>query len=112
MKKPNVGDKLYMVWIGDRRYKQSNREVTVTKVGRKYFYVDDDNTQFDLEDWKSTWEFGGSDWECYESKQAYDDHAELVKLNDKFRDRFSRYGKPNITLDQARRIMEIINENK
>lgn len=112
MRKPIVGETLYAVWIGDRRYKHDSREVTVAKVGRKYFEVSGMKCQFFIEDWTEKWEFGGSDWQLWESKELYEEYGELVKLNDTFKSLFGGWGKPKITLDQARRIKEILDESK
>lgn len=112
MRKPIVGEMLYAVWIGDRRYKQNNREVVVTKVGRKYFEVSGMCCQFFIKDWTEKWEFGGADWQLWESKESYEEYDELVTLNDTFKSLFSGWGKPKITLDQARRIKEILDESK
>lgn len=46
-----VGETLYLVWVGDRRYRRDNREVTVTKVGRKYFEVSGESCQFFISTW-------------------------------------------------------------
>lgn len=111
MRKPIVGETLYLVWIGDRRYKQNNREVTVTKVGRKYFEVNGERCQFFIDTWAEKWEYGSEDWQVWESKEAYEEHELVCKYCDDFRRIFGGYGKPNITLDQARRIKAILNEN-
>lgn len=112
MRKPIVGETLYLVWIGDRRYKQNNREVVVTKVGRKYFEVSGEHCQFFIDDWTEKWQYGGADWKIWESKQSYEEYEELIMLNDKIKNYINGYREPKITLDQARRIKSILDESK
>ena len=112
MRKPIVGETLYAVWVGDRRYKQNNKEVTVAKVGRKYFEVNEMDCKFFVDSWIEKWQYGGADWKIWESKQSYEEYDELIKLNDTFKSFFVGYGEPKITLDQARRIKVILDENK
>lgn len=112
MRKPVVGETLYLVWVGDRRYGRGNREVTVTKVGRKYFEVSGECCQFFISTWMENYQYGSADWKVWESKESYEEYRELETLNYTFKSFFDGWGKPKITLDQARRIKAILDENK
>lgn len=112
MRKPVVGETLYLVWMGDRRYRRDNREVTVTKVGRKYFEVSGESCQFFISTWMENYQYGGADWKVWENKESYEEYKELESLNYTFKSFFDGWGKPKITLDQARRIKAILDENK
>lgn len=111
MRKPVVGETLYLVWIGDRRYKRDNKEVIVTKVGRKYFEVSGEDCQFFIDTWMEKYQYGRADWKIWETKQLYEEYEELAKLNYMFKSFFDGWGEPKITLDQARRIKAILDEN-
>lgn len=84
------------------------REVKVTKVGRKYFYTDRfNNKKFSLEEMRDVSEYS-AEWKVYLSKQDIIDEIECDKLAYKIRCQIGSYGKTNLTLDQLRRINEII----
>lgn len=112
MRKPIVGETLYAVWQGRKGYNVKNQEVTVEKVGIKYFYVSSllFEPRFFIENWRQEYTYGTADWVLYESKEKYDEYKDLCDLCDEFRGIFGGYSKPKITLDQARRIKVILDE--
>ncbi|MCU7195957.1 hypothetical protein GMB51_16365 [Turicibacter sanguinis] len=112
MRKPIVGETLYAVWQGRKGYNVKNQEVTVEKVGRKYFYVSSllFEPRFFIENWRQEYTYGTADWVLYESKEKYDEYKDFCDLCDEFRGIFGGYSKPKITLDQARRIKSIVDE--
>ena len=80
---------------------------TVTKVGKKYLYVGIREEQFYLDTLYSTW----SNDKVYLSLQDYEDEKEVKRLVAKIGNYMVayHYNKP-LTLEQLRRIMEIIEE--
>ena len=75
---------------------------------RKYFEVD--GVKFKMENKEQ--ETGGytADWKLYFSKQEILDEQEFQKLERDIRSKFNAFGKLDLTLDQLKRINEIINE--
>lgn len=90
----------------------------VTKVGRKYITVKFNNWQeyqFDIEfDYRNKYTAGGADYQLYLSKQEVVNEKESNNLYKYIQTEFNGYSgnKGKFTLDQLRRIMDIINENK
>lgn len=112
MNKIEVGTKLYLKPVNNMaRYgKVEIKEVEVTKVGRKYFEVDGfSRTKFAIEGLKQFTKYS-PDWEVYFSKQDILDETEHENLTGEIKSVFKPYGKIDLTLDQLRRIKEIITE--
>lgn len=65
MNMPKVGDKVWFV-PGDNR--RDGREITVTKIGKKYFYSD--YTKFDIVTWEEVSDY--SPGRCFINKDAYE----------------------------------------
>jgi hypothetical protein len=86
-KKPEVGQVVYMLAVGNAaRYGTSKlRAGKVTKVGRKYFTVLEDDKpehmalQFYLDNWRERTDYSAR-VVLYESKQDYEDIAEVRRL--------------------------------
>lgn len=76
---PKVGDKVWFV-PGDNR--RDGRELTVTKVGKKYFYSN--YTKFDAASWEEVSDY--SPGRCFINKDAY----EKVLLIYQYRNELSR----------------------
>lgn len=74
MNMPKVGDKVWFV-PGDNR--RDGREITVTKIGKKYFYSD--YTKFDIVTWEEVSDY--SPGRCFISKDVY----EKVYIINKYR---------------------------
>ncbi|MEC4565390.1 hypothetical protein L8C07_05485 [Paenibacillus sp. CMAA1739] len=108
----NIGDKVYLKAVGNMAVKYKDqlliKETKITKVGRKYFEVD--GVKFKMENKEQ--ETGGytADWKLYFSKQEILDEQEFQKLESDIRSKFNAFGKLDLTLDQLKRINEIINE--
>lgn len=90
----------------------------VIKIGRKYVTVKFNNWQeyqFEIEgDYRNKYTAGGADYQLYLSKEEIIEEKESDDLYRDMQTRFSSYGGNNgkFTLDQLKRIMSIINENK
>lgn len=111
MRKPNIGDELFLVH-NVRPHVQQTYKVTVTKVGRKYFYVELYGWEypFKLDTWRYHTDFDRWQYVLYENQQDYLDEVELENLKDSFRKAFAFGSNKKITLNQARRIGAILEE--
>ncbi|WP_252500843.1 beta barrel domain-containing protein [Bacillus subtilis] len=113
-----VGSTVYLKPINNAaRYGRKDiLEKVVLKKGRKYFYVGNTGEtetkrmfKFSLEDMKEVTEYS-PDWELYLSKQEIIDKEEKKKLMSDIRSVFDRWSTADLTLDQLRRVHEIISE--
>lgn len=104
--KLTVGQKLWLV--RGHRKQNNQREVTVTKVGRKWAEIGFEG-RIDMD--TLTVDSGGymSSGACYQSKEDYDRFIALQGAWQAFRDRVSReHGPAQITVDELRRCANII----
>lgn len=102
MTKPKVGQVLHMVAYG------GGKPVTVTKVGRRYFYVNDHKAKFDLVTW-SGYLYGHS-CHLYESEKAYRDEQRRCNIEQHlYRVFVSNYGNTKFTLAQLEEAMKALN---
>ncbi|MGG1147031.1 hypothetical protein [Bacillus wiedmannii] len=92
--------------LGNRDSKLTEGEVT--KVGRIYVTVDE-RMQFEMESMREKVEFGASGM-LYLSKQHYLDELELENNIKNIRLKFGHYGRVEVSLEQSRRILEILGE--
>lgn len=105
MKKITKGMQLILV------YDQSVATVeTVEKVGRKYFYLSNfPGMQFDIETLREVTDYM-SDYTCYLSHQDYQDSTEQASLKHDVLKYFRNSTGAEFSLDQLRRIYDIIRE--
>ncbi|MFQ3543547.1 hypothetical protein Q7A53_05630 [Halobacillus rhizosphaerae] len=108
-----VGMKLYLQPTGNmaRRTKEV-KEVTVSKVGRKYFEVEELwRDKFAIDDLRDVTEYS-NDWQGYFSLQELEDDEEYEELLSDLRIYFGSIGRnrnsTNLSLDQLRQIKEMI----
>ncbi len=113
-----VGSTVYLKPINNAaRYGRKDiLEKVVLKKGRKYFYVGNTGEtetrrmfKFSLEDMREVTEYS-PDWELYLSKQEIIDKEEKKKLMSDIRSVFDRWSTADLTLDQLRRVHEIISK--
>jgi len=106
------GMKLYGKPVNNRaRWNKEISEFTVSKVGRKYFWLEEmPRTKFEIENLSEVTEYA-PDWELYFTKQEILDEQEFNDLVMNIRLKFDRSGRVDLTLDQLRRINAIIEEN-
>lgn len=107
--KIKVGD---TIWIQPKRYPRGVAEpiqCTVSKVGRKYFEVEDFRFQrFQMSDGKQCTEMNYPS-QAYHTLQEILDEKEIQVLTDKIRVHFTGfYGSKKFTLEQLRAIDNII----
>ena len=118
--KPNVtiGQTLFMLNIGNaaRNREHVLTEVTVSKVGRKYFTVTiDGRSYFDLsfhiDTWSQKTEYS-QDYCLYETKQEWEDEKESLKLYNKIKSSFNYSNNiKNLPLTSLKEIVSIINRD-
>lgn len=104
-----VGKKVFLRPTGNlARYNKSIREATIAKIGRKYFYVDDE--KFEIETLKNINEDCNSAWILYFSKQKILDEDEKRLLLNKFSKLFHWSGKgKELTLEQLKQMADVAN---
>ena len=100
--------------VGQKVYVTNHKgleELIVTRVGRKYFYATLPEIrwerQFILETMRENQDYG-SPATVYPTLTEYEEEKELYALFQRIREAFSRHGKPEITLMQAREIHAIL----
>ena len=88
-------------------------EAEIIKVGRKYFTIKKGvlEVKYDLKDLTEVTDYC-SDWKFYFTKEEVLEEIEIERLEWNIKGRFSGYGtnSSKLSLDQLRRIMDIINE--
>ena len=115
-----VGAKCYLKAQGnEERYHRGKPmeewiyEAEIIKVGRKYFTVKKDCSEikYNIDDLTEVTDYC-SDWEFHFDKQEILDEMEIKKLEWDIKIKFSGYGfnSSKLSLEQLRRIMDIINE--
>jgi len=113
MNKPNVGDKVYLVY---RKFNVMRKQIhpeywTVIKVGRKYFTIKNENNGhekvFNINDWREKTKYT-SNCELYASEKEYIEHVEAEKWAEKLHNLFCGYSKLNIELNKYREIGKIL----
>ena len=115
MNKPEVGQIVYSLNMGNaaRRSPRVLTEVTVTKVGRKYFTCGEgwQSIQYHLDTGTEKTEYSASSC-IYESRQEYEDDRGQQDLYMQIKRHFSAFGNDtNISFDALRRIDTIIKED-
>lgn len=111
-----VGDTVYLVPINDMaRHRKGGildniTEATIKKIGRKYFYLDGyqyDSYKFDFKSMVNVTNYCAS-WQVYLSMDDIKNEVEYNELLKETRDVFTPYGRINVTLNQLRKIKEIL----
>lgn len=114
--KISVGQPIWVRYKGfDHRRDKSAYEVIVTKVGRKYFEVSDENGRdkgkYEIETMLQAID-SNYRYKAYISLDEINIEDEFDKLNDEIKEAFRTYGKLPYTLQQLRDIKKIItNDN-
>lgn len=83
------------------------REAKISKIGRKYFYLEgyDDKFSLDTLEHYSEHHF---DLKVYLDKQDIVDEIEVDKLETNIRNKLKQYGSSGLTLNQLREISQVI----
>ncbi len=106
--KPEKGQE---VWLIPERSNIPQKKI-VERVGRKYFYLQDDwDIKYRIEDWVKEKDWG---WtvQIYPSLQAIEDEIEHTSLSRELGRKFSTYGKLPYSLEVLREINELISTKK
>ncbi len=116
-KKVVIGQKLYSLNINNaaRGVEQKLTEVTVVKVGRKYFTVQVSNqsfarAQYHIDTWREVTDYT-PDHQLFETVQEYEDSIERTRLRNTIRKIFGGFGANSLPLDSLRKIDAIIKES-
>lgn len=84
------------------------REVTITKVGRKYFYVDNcDKMRFFVNNLQQDGRGYSPNWIGYLTLQEIENDVEFDRLCALLRKKFTAFGKIDISLENIRKIAEL-----
>lgn len=109
-----IRDKVYLKPINNaaRNENKGIREYEIKKIGKKYFEVWDGSNdytinKFYIEGLIEVTKYS-PDWRIYFSKQEILDEYEFENIARNIREVFGSYGKINLTLEQLRKIKEII----
>ena len=116
MRKPKVGETLYMLNINNAAHHKAQVlvPVQVSRVGNKYFSVGDGIyrvKEFTISNWREKTN-GSADYRLFEKDQEWFDERDHNALTKSIREAFSHYGKSTLSLDQLRRIQSVIMECK
>lgn len=116
-RKPILGERLFVLNVGNsaRNTPQILNPVIVSKVGRKYFTVENDSEdrcnqplQFQIADWLQVTEYS-ADYVLYETEQHHADERESLELARVIRNEFSdSWRAPKQTLETLRKIHTLI----
>lgn len=101
--------KMTKLKVGDKLYDYSLKEYTVSKIGRQYAHLEGrEGFKVNMQTMMvRAW----NDFRLYADKQAIIDEKEHSEMLSKVRQFFSMWSGSKVTLDQLRRINEIISEN-
>ncbi len=110
-RKPVVGESFYMVGIA--RYNNWTGDVVVTRVGRKYFYIDFSygEARFFIDTYKEDRGGYSATVRLYESKAVYDVEVNMGLLIEDIVKyfRYSNMNNNKLSIEQLTKISEIIN---
>lgn len=107
-----VGMKLYLDPVNNEARYGNDKilEVEVTKVGRKYFYVEPlTENKFSLDTLEEVSDYA-EDYKVYFTEQEILDGRERDKLYSEIGMKFGTFSNKDLTITQLRRIKEIIRE--
>ena len=100
------------IWIVPSHYYRSDnkepKEVVISKVGRKYFELDGyPRSKFNIETLKEENETNYKS-QCYITLQEILDEREAERLTNQLKNIFGTYGRVNLTLEQLRKISDVV----
>lgn len=107
-----IGQKIFLKTQNNKaRYTGSQIiDTEVTKVGRKYFWVEElPRTKFSKESMEEVTDYCAS-YKAYVSRVAIEEELEKTALEQKIRTAIGNFGRTRITLYQLRRIDAVLSE--
>jgi hypothetical protein len=114
LRKPKIGEKLFLVHIRYYTKNKSKKEICIVKrVGKKYFYVSSKDRnyeiQFYIEDWREKTNYC-SNYLLYESEEEYNKEIKKEKYIKEIKNIFDRYGSCNkYSFEQIEQTAKILN---
>jgi hypothetical protein len=113
MDKLKIGQELWYVPNNYRRdMKPQGRTVKITKVGRKYAYLDDGRSRIFLDTHDQSYEVDGGDYTspgaCYLSENHYLDEKRLIDVVREFKKAVEVIAYYEVTVQQIRKAREIL----
>ena len=110
--KLHVGQKLWMVISRPHHKNVEPVEVVISKVGKKYFELEDyHRDKFDIETLRSVNETNYKN-QCYFTLQEILDNREFNRISEQLKNIFVGYNEPKLTLEQLRKIKDVIEGEK
>ncbi len=108
----HVGDVLYFVRTSGYRKNEEGKEVTVTKVGRKWFHFDGGYYKAAIQNWMVDGGQYGSPGRIYENAAAYEEEERRAEAWHELRKGIDRFYTPpgHLTTDQIVEVLKIIKE--
>jgi len=108
MEKPKVGDKMFVVDVGNRARYGGAEHREVMRVGRKYFYLNiRGETKFDIET-RTQITVYSKDYQVYDSEQQYLDYNEKYKIEKELSEALRYAGHNKYSLSDIRKVAEIL----
>jgi len=112
-----VGQEVVIYRIGNAARNRSREDLietsTITKVARKYFYIEGySQSKFGIDEMRDISDYS-SNYEVYFSREILDDKLELAELKNKIRDFFSYtplLSEKALPIDTARKIWDMLKE--
>lgn len=119
MRKPILGETLFSVNVGNnlrRGQEQVSTPVKVTKVGRKYFYCEEEGyrfeSKFNIDDWKQSTNYIATAV-LYDSDQHWRDENEANRIHNEIKNNFfsiyCNVGRE--MLPKLKKVLEILEED-
>lgn len=109
-----IGMEVFLKPTGNiSRYNKNIRKGVITKIARKYFYVDIEEyseQKFDIETLKNINDDCNSAWVLYSSEQEIKDEEERLELLTRVRRYFDWMNNCKLSLEQVREIVKIIDQ--
>jgi hypothetical protein len=110
-----VGQVVYVKRVGNAARRRDEKDLvteeTIEKVGNKYFYLKGYyRYKFSIEEKRDISEYS-SNFIVYESMKEIEEETEYFTKVENIRKIFERYGRCSLSLDQIRRINNIIQED-
>lgn len=106
-----AGDTVYLNPMGNaRRFRGGDAiETKITKVARKYFYVDYYDNRFLIENMKHDNGDYSSQYECFLSEKEIQEHKERNKLSDEIKRKLrEHYGVLSYPIEDLREIARLL----
>lgn len=107
-----IGQEIFIETTGNAARDVGSRiiETTISKVGRKYFEVEKiQRVRFFIDTMRQDTNYSQS-YIAYNTRLEIEEKNELCKLKEKLRKCFDGWGNKKLTLDQYRRVSNIVDE--